>query len=145
VAQLFRQGLHALPRGALAAIIVAGIFGVVIAVLEEKHPKIKKYLPSPTGIGIAFNINAYDSLAMFAGALIAWQIQRAVAASKKAKAEAKAGAEGAKGYREDGGEGEDDEDGVTGYIVPVSSGLIAGESLMGIVVAALGAFHLLAE
>src|SRR5262249_10280766 len=107
---------------------VAGVFGIVISVLEDMRPQWKKYLPSPTGLGIAFYIAGSDSLAMFAGAVVAWWVQRSVGQQSADHASENA-----------------DDTGVTSYIVPVSSGLIAGESLMGIVVAALNAFHMLGE
>jgi uncharacterized oligopeptide transporter (OPT) family protein len=103
VARLLAQGLHALPKGALVAIVVGAMLGVVLTLLEEFAPKKwRPWIPSTTGLGIAGVIPAFNSIAMFVGALIAWLVARA---SPKA--------------------------GET-YTVPVSSGLIAGESLMGV-------------
>ncbi len=62
-------------------------------------------------MGIAFVIPAYNSVSMFIGALIAWILEKRTPAF------------GDK------------------YTVPVASGLIAGESLMGIAVAMLIAFQ----
>ena len=103
VARLLAQGLHALPKGALAAIVVAAVLGVVLTLLEEFAPKKwKPWIPSTSGLGIAGVIQAFNSIAMFVGALIAWLVSRA---SPKV-----------------GGT----------FTVPVPSGLIAGESLMGV-------------
>jgi OPT family oligopeptide transporter len=105
VARLLAQGLHALPKGAIVAIVVGAVLGVVLTLLEEFAPKKwKPWIPSTTGLGIAGVIPAFNSIAMFVGALVAWLVSRA---SPKA--------------------------GET-YTVPVSSGLIAGESLMGVAI-----------
>jgi len=103
VAQLLAKGVDALPAGAQEAIVVGAILGIVLTLLEEfAPPKWRVWIPSTTGLGIAGVIPAFNSIAMFMGALCAWTIARA---SPKA--------------------------GDT-YTVPVSSGLIAGESLMGV-------------
>ena len=103
VARLLAQGLHALPKGALAAIVVGAVLGVLLTLLEEFAPrKWKPWIPSTTGLGIAGVIPAFNSIAMFVGALVAWLV------AKRAPQAAET------------------------YTVPVSSGLIAGESLMGV-------------
>jgi uncharacterized oligopeptide transporter (OPT) family protein len=103
VAELLAKGLHALPSGALAAIAVGAALGIALTLLEEFGPRrLRPWLPSTTGLGIAGVIPAFNSFAMFAGALAAWLFARA----RPRAAEA--------------------------YVVPVSSGLIAGESLMGV-------------
>ena len=105
VARLLAKGLDSLPAGALAAIAVGAVLGVFLTLLEEYAPKKwKPWIPSTTGLGIAGVIPAFNSIAMFAGALIAWLV------AKKAP-----------------------QAGET-YTVPVSSGLIAGESLMGVTI-----------
>jgi len=103
VARLLAKGLDALPAGALAAIVAGAVLGVLLTLLEEFAPKRwKPWIPSTTGLGIAGVIPAFNSIAMFVGALVAWLVARA--APKTAET----------------------------YTVPVSSGLIAGESLMGV-------------
>ena len=105
VARLLAKGLDALPAGALTAIVVGAVLGVALTLLEEFAPKRwKPWIPSTTGLGIAGVIPAFNSIAMFAGALLAWL---AAKASPKA---------------------------AESYTVPVSSGLIAGESLMGVAI-----------
>jgi uncharacterized oligopeptide transporter (OPT) family protein len=92
-------------RAALTAIAVGAALGIVLTLLEELGPKAwRPWLPSTTGLGIAGVIPAFNSFAMFAGALLAWLFARA----RPKAAEA--------------------------YTVPVSSGLIAGESLMGVAI-----------
>ena len=85
----------------------------MIPLIEKFAPKARNYVPSATGLGLAFVIGFADSMAFLIGA---------VAAHLYAKRSA-----------------EDAER----YVVPVSSGIIAGESIMGIVIALLGAFKIL--
>jgi uncharacterized oligopeptide transporter (OPT) family protein len=70
-----------------------------------KFPKQKKFIPSATGLGLAFTINGFNSISMFLGACAALWLSKA-----KPKLHEQ-------------------------YTIPVSSGLIAGESLMGVVLA----------
>jgi OPT family oligopeptide transporter len=105
VAELLAKGIDALPDGAVEAIAVGAALGIVLTLLEEFGPKRwRPWLPSTTGLGIAGVIPAFNSFAMFAGALAAWAF---------AKARPKL---------------------ADTYTVPVSSGLIAGESLMGVAI-----------
>jgi len=105
VAELLAKGIDALPDGAVEAIAVGGLLGIVLTLLEEFAPRAwRPWLPSTTGLGIAGVIPAFNSFAMFAGALAAWAFARA----RPQLAET--------------------------YTVPVSSGLIAGESLMGVAI-----------
>jgi uncharacterized oligopeptide transporter (OPT) family protein len=105
VAELLAKGIGALPDGALEAIAVGGLLGILLTLLEEFGPRAwRPWLPSTTGLGIAGVIPAFNSFAMFAGALAAWAFARA----RPKLAET--------------------------YTVPVSSGLIAGESLMGVAI-----------
>jgi OPT family oligopeptide transporter len=105
VAELLANGVHALPAGALQAIAVGAGLGIVLTLLEEFGPrKWRPWLPSTTGLGIAGVIPAFNTFAMFAGALLAWLFARA----RPKAAET--------------------------YTVPLSSGLIAGESLMGVAI-----------
>ena len=103
VAELLANGLSALPKGALVGIVIGAGLGLVLALLEEfAPPKYRPWIPSATGLGIAGVIPAFNSIAMFFGALIAWIVAKA--APKTAESST----------------------------VAVSSGLIAGESLMGV-------------
>ena len=105
VAELLAKGIDALPPGAVTGIAVGAAIGIVLTLLETFAPsRWRPWIPSTTGLGIAGVIPAFNSIAMFAGALVAW-------AFAKARPQA---AETA--------------------VVPVSSGLIAGESLMGVAI-----------
>jgi putative OPT family oligopeptide transporter len=106
VAQLLKDGLQALHYTAQRGLLIGGIVGLVLPILDMKAPKaMKPFIPSATGLGLAFVIGWYNSFSMFIGALLATLYER----FNKASAER--------------------------YVVPVSSGVIAGESLTGVAVA----------
>ena len=113
VAELLAKGLGALKPTARIGLVIGATTGIVLALLERAFPKHKKYIPSATGLGLAFTITAYYSVSMFIGALIAAGLHKA---NKKLAEE---------------------------YVVPVSSGIIAGESLMGVAIALLSVAHVL--
>jgi putative OPT family oligopeptide transporter len=107
VAKLLSQGIGSLPPSAVTALYVAAGLGIVLTLLEKAFPKHRNWIPSPTGLGIALVVPFFNSFSMFLGALIAWGFT-------KLKPEA-----------------------AEKYIIPVSSGLIAGESILGILIAYL--------
>jgi len=114
VAKLLANGIHSLHPTARMGILVGSIIGLIIPLLEKAFPKRSAFIPSATGIGLAMVIPFFNSLSMFIGALIALVLE------KKAPKFADK------------------------YVIPVSSGLIAGESLMGIAVALLVATGIIA-
>jgi len=108
VSKAFAGGMGSLHPSAKQAVVVGLVLGVVLAFVEKFAPKkIKAWIPSPSGIGMAMVVPGANSIAMFLGA---------------------ASAEGLRRYRPKAAEK---------IVVPVASGLIAGESLMGIVIAVL--------
>lgn len=107
VARILSQGIHTLPPSALVALIIASAFGALILILERIFPKIRPYTPSGTALGIALMIPAFNSLSMFLGALIVWILEKSAKQTNEI------------------------------YSIPVASGLIAGESLTGVAIAAL--------
>lgn len=107
VAELLAKGVGALHPTARLGLVIGASLGIVLTLLELWLPKHKKWIPSPTGLGLAFTFNGFNSISFFLGACIALLL------SKRAPAWHKA------------------------YTVPVSSGIIAGESLMGVTVAFL--------
>lgn len=111
VAILLSKGLNALPLSARWGLLWGALFGLIVTLIERNFPKIRNFLPSPTAMGIAFVIPAFNSISMFLGALIAYILE-------KIKPELS-----------------------ENYTVPVASGLIAGESIMGILIAILIAFQ----
>ena len=107
VAELLSHGPGSLPHSAQLGLVIGGAVGLALPLLELARPKWKPFIPSATGVGLAFTINGFNSVMMFVGALFALWLSRAKpAVSEK-------------------------------YLVPVSSGIIAGESLMGVAIAFL--------
>lgn len=113
VARLLANGFGSLHPAARMGLLIGGLTGIIIPLLELALPKYRKYIPSAMGLGLAMVIPFYNSLAMFIGAAIALIMEK----KTPAKAET--------------------------YIIPVSSGFIAGESIMGIAVALLSAAGIL--
>ena len=71
VADVFAKGFDALPSGAVQAIIIAGIVGVILPVLEKVLPKkARVFVPSAASVGLAFVIPAWNGISMFIGAMI---------------------------------------------------------------------------
>ena len=95
-------------------IAVGALSGIVLVVLERMLPKHKKYIPSAIGFGLAFTLPASNCISMFLGALIVLVLEK----TKPRVAE--------------------------GYVVPVASGVLAGESLIGVVIALLTTFGVIA-
>ncbi|MFA5506089.1 MAG: OPT family oligopeptide transporter [Vulcanimicrobiota bacterium] len=108
VSEAFAHGLDALEPSARSAFLVGGLLGAALALMEKFVPRqLRTFVPSASGLGIAMVIPGGNAIAMFLGSSIAEFLRR----SYKKIAER--------------------------YVVPVASGLIAGESLMGIVLAIL--------
>ncbi len=113
VAKVLSQGLSTLPPSAVIAMAIAFTCGVIIVVIDRVFPKVKPYTPSPAALGIALTIPAYTSFAMFLGALIVWILEKRAAKWNDM------------------------------YTIPIASGCIAGESIMGVVLAGLMAAGIL--
>lgn len=113
VAELLSKGVGSLHPTARIGLLIGSLVGILLPLLEKWFPKQKKWIPAPTGLGIAFTINGYNSVMMFIGALIALYL-----AKKKPALHEQ-------------------------YTIPVSSGIIAGESLMGVLIALLTVAHVL--
>jgi uncharacterized oligopeptide transporter (OPT) family protein len=109
VAKVLSQGLNTLPRSAVMAMVVAFVAGVAIVVVDKVFPKLKPYTPSPAALGIALTIPAYNAFSMFLGAFIVWILERRAPKWNET------------------------------YTVPLASGGIAGESIMGVILAVLQA------
>ena len=110
VAKLLAAGVHSLHPTAQIGMLCGGIIGIILPIIEKFTPqKYQKFIPSATGLGLAFVIPFFNSLSMFIGAAIALYMEKKhpVLAER--------------------------------YVVTVSSGFIAGESLVGVAVALLSA------
>jgi putative OPT family oligopeptide transporter len=106
VAELFQQGLGALPSGAIEGMVIGGVTGILLAVLEKTLPdKARTWIPSPTSVGLAFVIPAHNTISMFLGAMAAWVLGRRVP-----------------GW-------------TARFLIIAASGIVAGESLAGVALA----------
>jgi uncharacterized oligopeptide transporter (OPT) family protein len=68
-AKLLSAGFSALPHGALAALAIAVVLGILFTVLEGT--RWRGWTPSPTGIGIGMLVPASAILTMFLGGVTA--------------------------------------------------------------------------
>ena len=66
-AELLSKGLSALPRGAVTAMIIFTLVGILLTVMEEKW---KEWTPSPTGIGIGMLVPGVYIVTMFLGGIL---------------------------------------------------------------------------
>lgn len=105
VARLLSDGFSALHPTARWGMVCGGIIGVIIPLLEKWFPNRRNLIPSATGLGLSMIIPFYNSLSMFIGASIATWLEK-----NKPSINDK-------------------------YTVPVASGIIAGESLVGVGIA----------
>ena len=113
VAEVFKYGLGNLHPMSQVAIRYGLVIGAALALAEILVPKpYKKWVPSPTGIGLGLVLPFFYPLAMFMGAVLA----ELAASINKAWAER--------------------------YIVAIAAGGIAGESIVGVIVQALNNFVL---
>ncbi len=113
VAKLFKSGMKNMHPMAQTCIKTGLVVGAILALLEATVPKKhKKWVPSPTGLGLGMILPFFSPFAMFLGAVLAEIAIRL----KKAWAER--------------------------YVVPLAAGIIAGESIVGVIVAGLNNFIL---
>lgn len=104
----FEVRKESLPPYALLAVIVAGLAAVVLTLLETYVPKKhRKWVPSAAGLGLGFVVNGFDCLSMFIGSVIAWFIENRN-----------------KEFHEK-------------YTLATASGIMAGASLVGVLIVAL--------
>ena len=106
VAEVFKKGLANMPLGSVQAMLWAGIAGMLLAILEKVLSKdARKWVPSPASIGLAFVVPAFYSISFFLGGMIALVVTR-LAPAWSAR-----------------------------FLIVLAAGLIAGESLTGMVLA----------
>lgn len=71
VAEVFQEGLGAIPDGSLEAMFIAGVAGVGLVLLTKMlPPNFARWLPSASTMGLGFIIPAWNSLSLFLGALL---------------------------------------------------------------------------
>ncbi len=102
VARALGEGLGSLHPIKVWGIVIGGLVGILLPVLALLFPRQQKYLPSAAGLGLAWTFHWYYSLLFFLGAIIGLVLEK----QRPRLAEQ--------------------------YTFPVASGVIAGESLMGV-------------
>lgn len=101
VARVLVKGVGELPSSAVNAIFIGAGLGIVLPLIERlASPKMRRFLPSVTGLGLAWVMPFQNAFSFFLGAVVimVWSKMHKKTADQ--------------------------------YNVPVASGLIAGESLM---------------
>jgi len=109
-ARILSQGLSALPRGAVTALLVGVVVGVILTLLESTRNK--KWVPSPTGIGIGMLVPGSAIITMFLGGAVAELWRKVTPRSYDAN------------------------------VTPVASGFIAGEAIIAVLIPILVAIGL---
>jgi uncharacterized oligopeptide transporter (OPT) family protein len=109
VARLLSNGFESLHPTARLALVLGGIIGLLIPMAERMFPKYSNFIPSAMGLGLAVVLPFYNSLSMFIGGVAALLFMK----FKPVIAEK--------------------------YTIAAASGIIAGESLMGIFIMMLHA------
>jgi OPT family oligopeptide transporter len=102
VAIALSKGFDALGPVKTWSMVVGGLVGIALPLLAKLFPKQEKWIPSAAGVGLAWTFHWYYSLLFFLGALISYGFEKG--APQQAKE----------------------------YTFPVASGIIAGGSLMGV-------------
>lgn len=106
VAEVLASGISAIPPGALPAMGIAAVLGILMAILEHVlPPRFAWLLPSAPAVGLAFVIPAWNAISMFAGALLAYLLRQATPPWAEK------------------------------YTITLATGLVAGESLAGVALA----------
>lgn len=114
VAELLAEGIRSLHVTARWALLVGAVIGIIIPLLERFGPRgLRPFIPSAMGLGLAFVIPFWNTLSMFTGALAAAIFARTARAAAER------------------------------HTIPIASGLIAGESIMGVLMALFSALGLM--
>jgi uncharacterized oligopeptide transporter (OPT) family protein len=103
-AQILEEGVSALSPSALKALVAFSVLGVLFTVLES-NKKLKKWVPSPTGIGIGILVPFSVVFTMFLGGIAGSIWEKTNRKSSDV------------------------------YMIPLASGLIAGEALVAVIAA----------
>ena len=105
MADLLSKGVSELPASAMWAVVIGGLTGVALPLIENFTPAARRFLPSAMGLGLGFVVDFSNSLGFVTGAVLAWLWAKRSAGHANA------------------------------YTVPTASGLVAGESLFAAVIA----------
>jgi uncharacterized oligopeptide transporter (OPT) family protein len=100
-AQILKEGTRAMSSSALYALVIFSLLGIALTVLENR-PRLKRFIPSPTSMGIGIIVPFSVVITMLLGGIVnhVWE--------RKYKASAEV------------------------YLLPLASGMIAGEALVAV-------------
>jgi len=116
VAMALSMGIENIPITARWGMLIGGILGIVLALIDKYTPKqYKKFVPSAMGLGLSWVVPFQNSLAFFVGALFVEIWTRVSRLSAET------------------------------FVVPVASGAVAGESLVCAMIAIYNAAQALAH
>lgn len=108
VAEVMAQGMAALPPAAVPAMAAAAVAGLLLALAESLLPeRHARLVPSGAAMGLAFVIPAWNALSFFLGAVAAALVSRLAP------------------------------EWADRYVTVLAAGLVAGESIAGVVMAAM--------
>jgi uncharacterized oligopeptide transporter (OPT) family protein len=117
VSEALSKGFSHLHPSARWLVAIGGTLGVVMTLLDKYLPaKIKRFTPSATGLGLAFTMPFSNALAMFIGAIVALVLEYRYSKEQSER-----------------------------WLIPISSGVIAGEGLMELLVNILRLTHVLSD
>lgn len=105
MATLLSKGTAALPPFSLSAIIIGGLLGILLSMLEKS--KLGKYIPSPFGMGLGLVVPGFISISIFLGSVVGFVMEKKFPSASER------------------------------YLIPVASGGIAGEAIMGVLISIL--------
>jgi uncharacterized oligopeptide transporter (OPT) family protein len=115
VAEALSYGVQSIPESARWGILIGGVVGVALALVDAFCPRLKRYTPSAMGLGLSWVVVWANSFAFFIGALIAWLW------AKKFPSKASL------------------------FVIPIASGAIAGESIACAIIAMINAANAIAK
>ena len=104
-AELLSRGFAALPSSALQALVIALVIGVILTLLES-HPRVGRFVPSPTAVGLGMLIPGFAVLPMMIGGMVQYVWHRVSPKTEDV------------------------------YNIPLASGFITGEALVLLALAA---------
>ena len=112
-AKILGDGFGSIHFTAVNALFVGAVLGIVLTLLEQKQSW-KRFVPSPSGVGIGMLVPASAVATMFLGAVVDFAWRKV------------------------------DPRSATSYSIPVATGLIAGEALVAVIVPLLVTLGLMA-
>jgi uncharacterized oligopeptide transporter (OPT) family protein len=109
--ELLSGGFDKISHSALLAAVLAAVLGVIFAICEQR-PGLRRWTPSPTGLGLGILLPFSSVMSLFIGGVAGaiWQARNPGSAKR--------------------------------YLIPLASGLIAGEAMVAVMVPVLLALHL---